>query len=415
MSSRQRDSRASSSSSRHTQSANLSRTHIPNPGRFGGKALGWLIFALLLGASCGGFVLFGGVRIWSRGTLAFVAFLGISLTALRPILSGEDARLRFPPGFVFATIMLMYALVRVAFALVPGLAWIEWLSMAALLGLYWAWSEWAPPRGRWRIVFAVFLLLGSVLSWYALIQHAQGTRMVMMLQRPEGYGMRASATYMCPNHFANLLEILICVAVACVCMRGKSKIVRMIAGYGLILWKRGRKWFLIALVAIPVCLVAFGFIAWRFSPVMQERITGMDLSNPDTAVACRLMIWRDMPAMITDRTLLGHGGGSFRWAYPKFKTHNLQMWIRYTHNETLQFVSEYGVVGLLLLAAAVLSAIIAFMRAFARAEEQRDICLIAALAGSCTACFLHSMFDFVFHVFANIASLLLVAGVTQTC
>ena len=89
----------------------------------------------------------------------------------------------------------------------------------------------------------------SLLAWYAIIQHSRGSNMVLTMPRPEGYGMRASGTFVCPNHFAYLLELYLVMGVALIPMRSAGVGLRLIGGYT-------------ALLTLPVLLLSESRSAW---------------------------------------------------------------------------------------------------------------------------------------------------------
>jgi tetratricopeptide (TPR) repeat protein len=283
-------------------------------------------------------------------------------------------------------------------------------------------------------------MLVSLIAWYALIVHARGSNAVLFWLRPEQYEMRASGTYLCPNHFAHLLAVTLCICTALVGLKSAGVPLRLLAGYGIIVcipplflsasrsgWlgaacgitvtagllagRRSFKRMLMCLLIVLLVLILLLVLAWFSSDMFQERLQGMDLSSPDGAVAVRLSIWKDMIPMIQDRLLWGFGGGSFRWVYPAYKTHWMQEWARYAHNEYLQALAEYGVVGLALLILCWGWAVLVFLWHFFKVERDRDAALVAGLLGALAASLVHAVFDFNFHVYANNHLLAMLGGI----
>jgi len=172
----------------------------------------WVALSLLLAAPAVGVFLFGAVRLWSICPLMLLTFMGVTLFWLRPFLAQELRTLKIPIGGIFWLVFLVYGIAMIPRSVVSYDSKIEMLKIASYLGAYWAWTELAAWKNRWRILLGIFLVVVTTIAWYAIIQHAHGSRMVLNLERPEGYGMRASGTYFCPNHFAHLLELALPVA-----------------------------------------------------------------------------------------------------------------------------------------------------------------------------------------------------------
>ena len=262
--------------------------------------------------------------------------------------------------------------------------------------------------------------------------------MVLNLERPEGYGMRASGTYFCPNHFAHLLEIVIPLCLALMLMPAAGVPMRLLAGYGLVLslpvmfltlsrsgWigtvaglgttacmigaRRGRKVFLVTLILVPLITAAAFAGLWLFSDLFRTRIIEAIHGN------IRLAIWPDTLAMIRQRPWLGWGAGSYQWVFPQFRTLSEQMLFNYAHNEYLHFSADYGLVGLFLFALVVMVACVRLFGAYLKVDRDRDAYLVAGLFGCLAATFAHAMFDFNLHIFSNSHAIVQVAGVTAAC
>ncbi|MFH0954138.1 MAG: O-antigen ligase family protein [Verrucomicrobiota bacterium] len=394
---------------------------------------------LLLGAPLVGIFLFGAVRMWSFGPLMFLAFLGVGLFCLRPFFATELQRVQGPPGGLLWILFFLYGLCLMPSAAVPYEVRVELLRIGSYIGAYWAWTELASRHKRWRVLLGILLFAVTLMAWYAVIQQCRGSRLVLNLVRPEGYGMRASGTYFCPNHFANLLEMVIPMAFALVLAGSAGVPLRLLSGYSLLLFlpvlfmtqsrsgwiataaglsatalviaaRRSRKMFFSVLVLLPTLLLLAAAVLWVASPMVRERLTGASPGAPDPAVQARLLMWRDTVHMIRDRPWVGHGLGSYQWVYPQYKSHNMQLLFNYAHNEYLHTLAESGIVGFGLLAVLVVSVLFRLLRWSGRASRDKDAFLLAGLVGSIAASLAHAVFDFNFHLFANNHVLVLLAG-----
>lgn len=400
----------------------------------------WLALLLLLSPATVGIVLFGAVRNWSAGALMALVYIGVILYLLRPLLNKSLLELRIPMSGLLFGPFLLYTAIWIPFAPVPYEAMVELLRAGSFFGAYWAWTELATRYKRWRILLGVPLFLGTLIAWYALIQHAQGSSMVLNMMRPDQYEMRASGTFMAPTHFAAYLGTMICLALALVSMPSAGPMLRLLGGYGLLLflpalflsqsrsgwvgavvgisvftllmmWRKSIRAALLTLIALPLLFGALLGALWWGSPMFKERASEA-IAIQGTA-AHRVVMWKDTIEMVKDRPVFGHGPGSYRWVYPPYKSWGAHRWLDYAHNEFLQLMADYGLVGFGLLCLALLALLIRLLVHFHRMERGRDACLTAGFLAAVSAGLTHAFFDFNLHVFSLVHTLVLFGGVTM--
>ncbi len=401
----------------------------------------WVAIVLLSLPALVGPFLFGSVRLWSICPLMFLSAFGAGLCFLRAYVARDEGGLKIPPAGGLFLLLAVYMLVRYRFAPVPFDAKVDLLKTASVIFAYWGWFQVGGAHNRWRWLFAALLMAVTLIGWYAIIQHANGSRMVLNMERPDQYEMRASGTYMCPNHFANLIEIVLPLALALMLSHSAGWPLRLLSGYSLVVllpvmvltesrsgwvatvvglgtallaiaWRRSRRWFLAALLLGALAVAGAGVGLWTFSDRIRERIEGASLDKPDSAVAVRLEMWSDSLPEIRRNPVWGYGGFTFRWLYPTYRTTNRQLLFRYMHNEFLQFIFEYGVVGFLLASAATGWLIFKLLALILRGERDRDAHLAAGALGALAACAVHALFDFNFHIFSNVHMLTAVVGIS---
>lgn len=368
-----------------------------------------------------------------------LVYLGALLLAARPIFFRDTLELRVPlSGFLFLP-FLIYGALWVPFAPVPYEAALDWLRAFSFFVAYWAWTELAVRYKRWRILLAVPLFVGTLVAWYALIQHAHESVMVLNMTRPAQYEMRASGTFMAPTHFAAYLGTLICLALALVTMPTAGPGLRLLAGYGLVLflpalflsesrsgwvgavvgisvfsllmmWRKNLRSVLLTLVVLPTLLAALVAGLWWGSPMFRQR-TSEAIALQGSA-ASRIVMWKDTLEMIKDQPVFGHGPSSYRWVYPRYKSWGEHRWVSYAHNDFLQLIADYGLIGFILLAAALLTVLVRLLLRFRRLERSKDVCLTAGWIAAVCAALAHALFDFNLHVFSIVHLLVLFGGVT---
>ncbi len=395
---------------------------------------------LLMWPATAGMWLMGSTRTWGYAPGLAISFLGSLLALVRPLVFRETPPGRVPPGFWAFAVLTAYVVLGVPWASVPYAARWEALRWVCLLAAAAAWTQMAGRAHRWKWLLFILLLSVAFESLYALVQEVNGSSRVLWAMRPEQYGHRASGTYLCPNHFANVLAMLIPLAVLLVFSADIGFPLRLMAIYFLavsapvLVWtqsrsawagllgglcatglllalRRGRAWFLAALVALPLLAAAAGWMAWKALPLVHDRVQQV-LDMKEKAAGVRIPMWRDMPAMIRDRPIAGFGGGSFVWTYPPYQNHvDQHLTWDFLHNEYLQMQVEYGAIGLGLLLVGLLWGGLGFAQAILRARSRLAALLLAGAAGGLAAGLIHAVFDFNFHIFPNPHVLVWMGGV----
>ena len=395
---------------------------------------------LLMWPATAGMWLLGSTRTWGYAPGLAISFLGSLLAFARPLVFRDVPRGSAPPGFWIFAALTAYVVLGVSGASVPYAARWEALRWVCLLAAVWAWTQVAGFARRWKWLLFILLLSLAFESLYALIQEVNGSTRVLWAPRPEQYGDRASGTYLCPNHFGNVLAMLFPLAVLLVFSAEVGFSLRLMAFYFLavsapvLVWtqsrsawggllvglcttglllalRRGRAWFLAALVALPLLAAAAGWMAWKTLPQVNSRIQEV-LEKREGAAGIRIPMWKDMPAMIRDRPIAGFGGGSFVWAYPPYQRHvDQHLTWDFLHNEFLQMQVEYGAIGLGLLMAGLLWGGLGVAGAILRARSRVSALLLAGAAGGLAASLVHALFDFNFHIFPNPHVLVWMGGV----
>ena len=87
------------------------------------------------------------------------------------------------------------------------------------------------PKQRWGLGVAL-LLLALLQTSLAVIQFFTGDKHALLnFLQPAGYGLRASGMYICPNHLAGFLEIVVLFALAMAFWSRRGFWVRLVSVY----------------------------------------------------------------------------------------------------------------------------------------------------------------------------------------
>jgi O-antigen ligase len=396
------------------------------------------LFAALLGlAASAAIILFGAVRWWAAGPVWAVLFLVAALLGIRLLLRPGVRDAVRAPGLVVLCAIPLYILARVFWRTVsPADTHAEFLTVAGYLAAYAAWSQLKPAGARWRFWVGSFLFLASLLCWYALILNVRGEAKVLWMARPETYGMRASGTFGCPNHFGHFLVVAFSFALAFALTKRAGAGLRIVSLYSLILipcalvltysrgamvgllvatvftlgvlaFRRRGRLMIAAAVLVPVVLAISGYVVWRQSPAWQARVAGVAKED------MRLRMWKDTVTLWKADPAWGSGPGTYASALAPHRHHLFEHFLRpqQAHSEPLQALAEYGAVGTVLLVVAGAWTLFGLVRALGRGEPvEADTGWMAALIGAWAGSVAHSVVEFNFHIPGNVLLLASLGG-----
>jgi O-antigen ligase len=399
-----------------------------------------------------GIALFGAVTVDVAAPVHALAILLAVMWAAKlffaQVVSWKPSPLHWPV-LAFA----LYATVRYATSPIEYDARMELVQVWLLTFIYFVCaSNFYRSRDR-TIIFAVLLTVALAEAVYGFWQFGTRADNVLNLIRPIGYRGRASGTYICPNHLAGLLEMVIALAIGRTAIQRfsrskvqKSALQKVFVVYltlfvitGLIftlsrsawislavamgtLWFWGEwdwrvLWPRMALAAGTVCVIAV--VAFTVKPVrifVQDTLGGEPKKDGsslrDPSLGGRTLMWSGTIGVIRDHLVVGTGPGSWQWFFPKYRHRTLQIHPEHAHNDILELASDYGLIGF----GIVVWAFMAFFRHAAviayrnTSSEQRSFAVGSALA--VTVMIVHSWFDFNMHMLANAIVLVMLMGMT---
>lgn len=133
----------------------------------------------------------------------------------------------------------------------------------------------------------------------------------------------------------------------------------------------------------------------------------------------RLMLWQDSIRIVRDFFLTGTGSGTFIFIYPLYKTLSTDFILHHAHNDYIEILTDYGIVGFLLAAWFIVSVIYhGWKKITYRRDKYAVLLSIGALSGIVSILF-HSITDFNMYNGANglyfffLCGLLISAGNTR--
>ncbi|MCP5516573.1 MAG: O-antigen ligase family protein [Verrucomicrobiales bacterium] len=335
---------------------------------------------LVLGALGFATLATGAVRDQDFAVVQAIVAVATALWVARFWVRSSGPRLQWPPVCWAIVAFVAYAVLRYAQADVEYVARKElmrilvyaWLFFIVLNNLY-------HSDVTRKLVYAL-LGLATVVSMYALYQVIARNYHVWGFERPEVYAGRGSGTFICPNHLAGFLEMLLPLALAMLLL-GRDKILNrvfiayaalvILAGIGASISRggwlscgvallvlvafmirfRNHRW--LALSILLVTLVGGGLFVWK-SRTVRERFTLMFTGGQLQDVSVRWWLSKATAAMWRDHFWLGVGPAHFDVRFPQYRPPELQSRPYWAHNDYLNVLADWGAVGGGILVAGVL-------------------------------------------------------------
>ncbi len=341
-----------------------------------------------------------------------------------------------------------YLMARALVSPVVYLAWPDEFAIAGSLIVYLLTACYlTDPRRRLWVLGWLLVIAGVNLGVGARQFTEGGNYMLFGFLRSAQYTGRASGLYICPDHLAGFLEVVVCLSLAMVMWSRCRAWVKVLLGYGALcgvagllatgsrggalsfgagvgvltvlgLWRAGTSGtgFLRGLLAVGIALalLAGGIgAALTLSPSLQARAHIL-LDKKDI----RLKMWPAAIRQFDDDRTFGTGSGTYLYYGRRYRDPSVQNDPIRPHNDYLELLAEYGAVG----AAGFLLFLGAHLRWGWRAFRHLSLSSgggggsnaaawnIGALAA--VACLLvHSVVDFNLHIPANALLMAFVFGV----
>src|SRR5436190_2219931 len=396
----------------------------------------WLersILALVLGVLVFGVLALGGVRPSEFIVLWWLILGALALWSFR-IWLAPKFRFLWPPLCWAALPFVGYAIWRYRTAEIEFVARQELIQviLAALLLLIIVNNLYSQESSR--VLAYTLVFLGMVVAMYGVFQWLRSTDSVWGFPRPESYRGRASGSFICPNHLAGFLEMVLPLGIALAVSGRMGPVLRVFLVYASLMiiagivgslsraaWfgsaaglfvlflfmvrTRGQRWIALGLV---VFISAAGY--WLYSRTVGTRVQGTELKGHGREI--RLRLWESGLEIWKTRLWQGIGADHFDYYYGQHReaADRTQGRPGRVHNDYLNTAVDYGLIGLLLalLPLAVASWCVArcwpyVQRTgtdFGQKRSNRAALVLGATAGL-TSLLVHSFFDFNMHIPSN--------------
>ena len=302
---------------------------------------------------------------------------------------------------------------------------------------------------RIRIVLTTFFLSGLFQASYGALMTLTQLEYIFLMKKEHYIGL-ATGTFVNRNHFANYLIMCVAAGTALLLIdfslqKAKSWKERIV---GILYFIMSKKMLLrigIAMIVVGIVLsrsrmgnVSFFIsliVAGLLWMILTKRISrkaiillisfividlwvvgnwfGFEkvqarLQNTSASTETRDEVVRDTVIYIKDHPIIGTGGGSYYSVYPNYKSPDVNGYYNHTHNDYLQIISEYGFIGVTIIAILVLSTAFTSLMTMRRRRNP----IMQAVGFMCLmtiiALFMHSLVDFNLQMMANAASTVII-------
>jgi O-antigen ligase/tetratricopeptide (TPR) repeat protein len=327
-----------------------------------------------------------------------------------------------------------YAIVRYHQADIEYVARGELIRILIYAFLFFAILNHLHRQSSIQIVVLVLVFLGMTISFYALYQFVTKSNYVWHFVKPAMYAKRSSGTFICPNHLAGFLEMILPFGLAYVFMGRFRSLTKVVLGYASLIilagigvtFSRGgwlasglaltaffalllreRTYRLPAAVFLTVLIGAGAAVVWK-TPQTQERWQNLLITPKIENIRFRL--WESAVRMWHDHFWWGVGPGHYDYLFPQYRAWDVQNRPDRVHNDYLNTLVDLGIAGASLVAAAWLSLYWGVFRTwkFIRrspndlsAKKSNKPAFVLGAAVGLLAILLHSFVDFNMHMPAN--------------
>ncbi len=339
----------------------------------------WVVIACLVY----GPLAFGGVRANDSAYFAYLQgaiALAIGLWGARLWLS-PSYRLQWPPVCWFVLGFMVWSGVRYLQAEVEYVARLECLQIFVYGWLFFLVLNNLHRQESTLTLLSAALVVGTAISLYAGYQFLTESDQVWGVARPQAYHGRGSGTFICPNHLAGYLEMLLPVALAIVILSRRRAVARIFTAYaaltifagigvsvsrggylatgvsllfllGVLLWNRAfRRYALVGLVV----LVALTAVFLQKVRHPRDRFRLMFVEGQQESVSVRNDLWHATARMWLDHPWVGVGPAHFDLRFPAYRPETVQTRPIWSHNDYLNALADWGLVGGVLIGGALVS------------------------------------------------------------
>jgi O-antigen ligase len=329
----------------------------------------------------------------------------------------------------------IYAVIRYLYSDIEYIARQELIHVILYALLFFAILNNLNGQEEVQIICVTLVILAMFISFYALYQFVTGSNKVWNVVNT-AYPHRAMGTYFCPNHLGGFLEMILPLGLAYTLASRLNPVMRIILGYASLVivagiavtisrgtWiatgvallafftalatQRGHR--LIALIAL-LLMVGGGVYFLGRSPIFQKRVQQIGIPK-HSELDTRILIWNAAVGVWRENVWWGVGPGHFDYRFGQHRPDDVQLRPVHTHNDYLNTLTDWGVAGAALVAAALALVALGVMKTwrFVRGsasdlgptKNRNKFAFVVGASAGLIAILVHSFVDFNMHIAAN--------------
>ena len=385
-------------------------------------------------------LILGATRLWVELPLLGVAALLVLIQGLRLAKKPAiDSRRRMDAIDLVVVLFVLYTIGRWLTSPAEYLSRIEAMAVVAYAAVFLTCRHGMVSRKYCMLLLYAITALGvaEMISGYYLSAHPEWFPFGQDSGQIQA-GSRWVGTYESPNHYGSLLIMAIGAALALGSFSKLAWPARILFFYGTLMMiigvicsgSRGSWISLVAAIAAMVVMgIRNGTMRWWWpvsgaaillgvtagiffmSPVVQERLalTGaVDGGRIETG--SRFVLAENALRISQDHPIFGTGPATFAFVHPHYQDRYFDFHAQNTHEDYLNCLDDYGIVGLALALFFVGAVSFKFFRPLDIDHRWQDRVLVATGFAAWVALLVHSFFDYNLHIPANALLLFALTG-----
>lgn len=372
--------------------------------------------------------------------------IGVMLLWLLRIWLNPRPRLLWPPFSWLVVAFSLYAVARYLTADIEYVAREEMIRVLIYAFLFLAILNNLHRHEHLQLLTFTLIFLCMVISFYAIFQFVTGSDRVWTFLKP--YHHRGSGTYISPNHLGGLLEMILPMGLAWMLVSRAKPLLKVFLGYAsLVIFvaigvtvSRGA-WLATALVLaaffsillyhrtyrIPSAVLLLVILAAGFYFVPRTRFFQNRLKEITAKErlddSMRFELWKPAIRLWRENFWWGVGPAHFNYRFRVYRPEIVQAEPNRVHNDYLNTLVDWGVVGGALVAAALVLLFVGAYRTWPYVrgspgdlgtKPSNKFALVLGSTLGLLAILIHSLLDFNMHIPANaIVAITLMAMLTS--
>jgi O-antigen ligase len=343
-------------------------------------------------------------------------------------------KLLWPPVCWLVVAFALYSIIRYLTADIEYVARAEMIQVVMYAFLFLAIVNNLHRQESGQIITLTLVFLAMAISFYAIYQYVSGSHRVWALIEP--YTHRGTGTFISPNNLSGFLEMILPLGLAYTVTSRMKALGKVFTGYaslailaGIVVTVSRGSWVATALALgvffvvlmfhhthrLPalVLMGALVFGGLYFAPrsvFFKARVETLKNPHTDLTGDGRFGIWRAAVHLWRENVLFGIGPAHFNYRFGKYRPELVQASPDRVHNDYLNTLTDYGLVGAMLVAGAwiVVYTCAIWTWRFVRGSpntlgdhRSNKLTLVLGASIGLIAILVHSFFDFNMHIPAN--------------